>query len=109
VSKAEPLEQRTAQALEASRRILGETRRLLDRTSADRARRTRGSPAGAQLTARQREILELLAAGLGTKEIATRLWISTATVRNHVAAILAALGARSRVQAIAEARRRGLL
>ena len=60
------------------------------------------------LTEREREILELLAAGLGTKEIARRLYLSPKTVRNNVAAILSKLGLCDRAQAIAHARRAGL-
>jgi DNA-binding NarL/FixJ family response regulator len=61
------------------------------------------------LTGRQHEILLLVAEGLGTKQIAATLWLSPATVRNHVAAILGALDAHSRLQAVATARRLGLL
>jgi DNA-binding NarL/FixJ family response regulator len=58
---------------------------------------------------RQLESLQLIADGVGTQAIAARLWLSTATVRNHVSAILPALGAHSRVEAVAVARRLGLL
>jgi DNA-binding CsgD family transcriptional regulator len=61
-----------------------------------------------QLTARQIEILELLAAGLTNAEIAARLYITPKTVAHHVSAVLGKLGVRSRRQAAAEARRLGL-
>jgi DNA-binding CsgD family transcriptional regulator/DNA-binding transcriptional ArsR family regulator len=61
------------------------------------------------LTARQLEVLALVADGLRTKEIADRLTISPITVRHHVTALLAALGARSRLEAVTAARRRGLI
>jgi DNA-binding CsgD family transcriptional regulator len=61
------------------------------------------------LTARQLEVLVLVADGLRTKEIAERLTISPITVRHHVTALLAALGARSRLEAVTAARRRGLI
>jgi DNA-binding CsgD family transcriptional regulator/PAS domain-containing protein len=61
------------------------------------------------LTARQLEVLALVADGLRTKEIAERLTISPITVRHHVSALLAALGARSRLEAVTAARRRGLI
>jgi DNA-binding CsgD family transcriptional regulator len=62
-----------------------------------------------RLTARQAEILTRIAAGRRTREIAAELSISPATVRNHTTAILAALGARSRLEAVAAARQAGLL
>jgi DNA-binding NarL/FixJ family response regulator len=61
------------------------------------------------LTSRQREILQLISEGKGTKEIARQLWLSPATVRNHVSGILRALDAHSRLEAVAAARRLGLL
>jgi DNA-binding NarL/FixJ family response regulator len=61
------------------------------------------------LTRRQIEILSLIADGVSTEDIARRLWLSTATVRNHVARTLRALGAHSRLEAVAKARRLGLL
>lgn len=57
------------------------------------------------LTRRQREVLELLAHGLSAKAIAVNLGISQHTVRNHIRAILAELGAHSQVEALAAARR----
>jgi DNA-binding NarL/FixJ family response regulator len=65
--------------------------------------------AGPMLTRRQLEVLGLLAEGLGTAEIARRLWLSRCTVRNHVTAILTALGAHSRLEAVARARALQLL
>jgi PAS domain S-box-containing protein len=64
---------------------------------------------GVDLTSRQLEVLELIAAGLRTTAIAERLGISVATVRNHIRAILIQLGAHSQVEALAAARRHGLL
>ena len=52
---------------------------------------TRANPAG--LTARQLEVLSLLAAGLTNAEIADRLVVSPRTAEHHVAAVLAKLGA----------------
>jgi DNA-binding CsgD family transcriptional regulator len=71
-----------------------------------------GAPEGngeVALTTRQLEVLTLVADGLRTKEIAKRLTISPITVRHHVSALLAALGARSRLEAVTAARRRGLI
>jgi DNA-binding CsgD family transcriptional regulator len=62
-----------------------------------------------RLTPREREVLELLAAGASNKMIARRLGISVATAKFHVAALLAKLGARGRSDAVAIGVRRGLL
>jgi DNA-binding NarL/FixJ family response regulator len=64
---------------------------------------------GAPLTAREREILELMADGANNGIIASRLGISRHTVKFHVASILAKLDARSRTEAVALALRAGLL
>jgi DNA-binding NarL/FixJ family response regulator len=61
------------------------------------------------LTTRQLEILRMLAAGQSTEAIARELWLSVATVRNHVARTLRALDAHTRLEAIAKARALGLL
>jgi DNA-binding NarL/FixJ family response regulator len=66
-------------------------------------------PATAPLTAREREIVELLADGASNRAIASRLAISRHTAKFHVASILAKLGARSRAEAVAVALRRGWL
>jgi PAS domain S-box-containing protein len=61
------------------------------------------------LTPRQSQILHLLAHGRSTAQIAAELHIAVETVRNHVRRLLRALGAHSRLEAIAVARRDGLL
>jgi len=61
------------------------------------------------LTAREREVLRLLAAGLQNKEIAARLQIGERTVKFHVSAILARLGAGNRTEAVHLARQQGLI
>jgi len=63
----------------------------------------------AALTPRELEVLELLAGGASTREIADRLFISLNTARNHVQRLIAKLGAHSRLEAVAIARRAGLL
>lgn len=68
---------------------------------------TRGSQVG--LTPRQREVLDLLVRGLPNKVIARRLTLSENTVRTHVQAILVHFDARSRSEAVFEARRQGLV
>jgi PAS domain S-box-containing protein len=62
-----------------------------------------------ELTPRQHEVLQLLAKGASTDAIAARLHLSRETVRNHIRAVLRALGAHSRLEAVAIAHRRGLV
>ena len=61
------------------------------------------------LTAREREVLELLSRGLPNKLIARRLQISEHTVKFHVSSIYAKLGASSRTDAVSRGVRRGLI
>jgi DNA-binding CsgD family transcriptional regulator len=68
---------------------------------------TRANPAG--LTARQSEVLGLLAAGLTYREIAQRLHLSVKTVDHHATAVRDKLGASSRSEAVAAARRLGVV
>jgi DNA-binding NarL/FixJ family response regulator len=63
----------------------------------------------ALLTSRQIEVLELMARGLPNKSIAKTLNVAEGTVKLHVAAILRALGARNRTEAVMEATRFGLV
>ncbi len=79
------------------------------------ARRTFGHAAAMDsveaesLTGREQEVLRMMAAGLGNKEIAARLRISPNTAKFHVARILAKLGAGSRTEAVSMAMRRGVV
>ena len=61
-----------------------------------------------QLTDREREVLDLVAAGLDNTAISRRLVLSPKTVRNHVTNVLTKLGARDRAAAIVVAREEGL-
>jgi two-component system, NarL family, response regulator YdfI len=61
------------------------------------------------LTPRESEVLQMLASGLGNKEIAAKLAISEHTVKFHVASILGKLGAASRTEAVSLGIRRGLV
>lgn len=69
--------------------------------------RTRENPGG--LTARELEVLALLADGLRDVQIAEKLVVSVKTVDHHVGAILPKLGVRTRGEAVAQAARLGLL
>jgi DNA-binding CsgD family transcriptional regulator len=62
-----------------------------------------------RLTPRQFEILQLIAGGTTTAEIAQTLHLSRETVRNHVRAVLVKLNAKSRLEAVAIARRENLV
>jgi DNA-binding CsgD family transcriptional regulator len=62
-----------------------------------------------QLTARERDVLELLAGGLRQEQIADRLEIGPATVRSHLRNATERLGAANSTQAVAIAIRRGLI
>jgi len=61
------------------------------------------------LTARESDVLRLLAAGRTTASMADELFLSTHTVRNHISSILSKLGAHSKLEAVAVAARDGLI
>ncbi|NMO50124.1 response regulator transcription factor [Actinoplanes sp. TBRC 11911] len=73
------------------------TRRLVERFTTPESPLHRDLSA---LTPREREVLTLVAQGLSNVEVAGRLFLSEATVKTHVARILAKLGLRDRVQAV---------
>ncbi len=68
-----------------------------------------GSATTGTLTAREHDVLLLLSSGLSNDEIARRLVVSRATVKCHVASVLAKLGARSRLQAVVAAFHTGMV
>ena len=68
-----------------------------------------GQSSGPRLTPRQRDVLELLCAGLANKLISRQLNISPGTVKVHVGRILKELGATSRLQAVIIARELGIV
>ncbi len=71
-----------------------------------------GHPAGESdqaITPRELEVLQCLANGLGTGEIADRMVISVSTARNHIQSILDKLGTHSRTEAVMAGIRQGLI
>jgi LuxR family maltose regulon positive regulatory protein len=119
---AELLRQAAAQGIAATRGIAGHyVGQLLAALKGEAEARQRRSPEtlppvslAAQplvdpLTERELEVLRLLAAGLGNKEIAETLVIALSTVKQHLKNIYAKLDVHSRTQAVAQARELGLL
>jgi DNA-binding NarL/FixJ family response regulator len=73
------------------------------------AMRRRLTPTGPQLSARETEVLKLLADGLGVAAIARQLYVSESTAKTHISKIYDKLGAANRAQAIMIAMRSGLI
>jgi DNA-binding NarL/FixJ family response regulator len=86
------------------------TREFVNRYAEDEpAALERATPAElARLTHREREVLDLVTAGMSNAQIAAALVLSVATVKTHVTRILAKLGLRDRVQAVIYAHEHGL-
>jgi DNA-binding NarL/FixJ family response regulator len=89
------------EALTQAIRDAVEGRGTIDSTAMRALMERRKDVTGEDLTAREREVLGLLARGLSNKEIATHLTLSVGTVRLHVSNILAKLGAPNRTTAAA--------
>ena len=84
------------------------TRRLIDHYLGTAPRTAPPAGALAELTAREREVLEQLTRGLSNAEIARTLYITEGTAKTHIARILAKLDLRDRVQAVIYAYENGL-
>ena len=95
-------------AASSTRRLLQHVAPLL-RGSATPAAVATDDRSLAELTRREREVLELMAYGATNTEIAGRLFVSEATVKTHVGRVLAKTGSRDRVQAVVLAYRTGLV
>jgi DNA-binding NarL/FixJ family response regulator len=108
----------TAEQLAASIRLIatGEallaptiTRRLIERFAGDRVRPTASHEALASLSARELDVLKLIARGLSNAEIAEALHLGQTTVKSHVGRVLTKLDVRDRVQAVVLAYETGLV
>jgi DNA-binding NarL/FixJ family response regulator len=84
------------------------TRRVIDRLAKQPTPDLSGNDKIGDLTAREREVLGLIARGLSNREIAAELVVEESTVRTHVKRILMKLGLRDRVQAVIFAYETGL-
>lgn len=84
-------------------------RGLIQLTSKDRASKAPAGEGVPALTPRQLEVLRMLSRGQSAAEIGRELYLSEKTVRNHISALLQALGAHSQLEALARAREVGLL
>jgi DNA-binding NarL/FixJ family response regulator len=84
------------------------TRRVIDEMAARPAPQAPAAELLAELTPRERDVLELVARGLSNAEIASTLVIEASTVKTHVKRILGKLRARDRVQAVIFAYESGL-
>jgi DNA-binding NarL/FixJ family response regulator len=100
---------RALEAVAAGEIIFGPSvaARVLTLFSATTAVQQPGQPAFPELTDREQEILELVARGLTNPAIASRLYLSEKTVRNHVSNVFAKLHVTDRAAAVARARDRG--
>jgi DNA-binding NarL/FixJ family response regulator len=98
-----------AEIARAVRAVAAGDSALEPRVAARLVAAVRSPGAAGQLTAREREVLRLVADGLPGKQIARELGISERTVKFHTASVLRKLGADNRAQAVALAAERGLL
>jgi DNA-binding NarL/FixJ family response regulator len=91
----------------AGRRVIDP--RIAQTLASDHVRVLRGERSTVELSARERDVLELLAEGCSNRMIAERLFIAETTVKGYVSNLLDKLDARSRLQAVIKASEHGLL
>jgi DNA-binding NarL/FixJ family response regulator len=84
------------------------TRRVIDRVAQQPTPNLADNAKLDQLTAREREVLELIARGMSNREIASALIVEESTIRTHVKRVLAKLELRDRIQAVIYAYENGL-
>jgi PAS domain S-box-containing protein len=94
-------------ALDLTSRVLRIARRLV--SNADAVDETDEVPLVSSLTEQEKKILSLLAAGNTSKEVAGELQISMLTVRNHLSHVNHKLHTRNRLEAVLQARKKGLI
>ena len=82
---------------------------MVTRNGGFEAMRRKLTPSGPQLSARESEVLKLLAEGLGVAAISRQLFVSESTAKTHISKIYEKLGAANRAQAIMTAMRMGLI
>jgi two-component system, NarL family, response regulator DevR len=98
------------EVVDAIRKVAGGATLITPSTIASLLNRRRASDSQREsLTAREKEVLRLMAEGLPSRDIATKLGISYATVRTHIRSLGAKLGVHSKVQAIVKARELALI
>ena len=85
------------------------TSRLIEQFAHTRPRRPEPPPGLDELTAREREVFDLVARGMSNSEIATSLVVSDSTVKTHVARVLTKLGLPDRIHAVVLAYESGLV
>jgi DNA-binding NarL/FixJ family response regulator len=85
------------------------TRRLIERVAAHPTLSRETDPRLAEITPREREVLELVAQGFSNAEIAEALTLERTTVKTHVQRILNKLGARNRIEVVIVAYEWGLI
>jgi two-component system, NarL family, response regulator DegU len=90
----------TALSIDIAASMLNEVHRLAP---------TPGADPDSLITKREEEVLQLIADGLSTTEVAARLYISVKTVKNHLASIYQKLDSRDRTQAVLRAVRMGIV
>ncbi len=100
---------RAAEVVSAAKHAAVAPRSFLCTGLSQAVMRRASAPAPPKLSARETEVLALLADGLGTAEIAVTLYMSESTAKTHITHIYQKLGAANRAQALVTAMRMGML